>query len=62
VWVFLAPRPGARLDEGEVLAWCATRLADFKRPARITVMAALPKGPTGKLLKAPLRALAGTRP
>src|SRR6266446_2490790 len=62
VWVFLALRPGARLDEGEVLAWCATRLADFKRPARITVMAALPKGSTGKLLKAPLRALAGTRP
>jgi len=29
---------------------------------RITVMPGLPKGPTGKLLKAPLRALAGTRP
>ena len=62
VWAFLAPRPGARLDEGQVLAWCATRLADFKRPVRITVMPGLPKGPTGKLLKAPLRALAGTRP
>src|SRR5205823_13069823 len=36
VWAFLAPRPGARLDEGQVLAWCATRLADFKRPVRIT--------------------------
>ena len=47
VWAFLAPRPGARLDEAQVLDWCAARLADFKRPARIRVMPALPKGPTG---------------
>jgi len=61
-WAFLAPRPGAHLDEAQVLAWCATHLADFKRPVHIVFMPALPKGPTGKLLKAPLRALAGTRP
>ena len=30
--------------------------------AFVPLVAALPKGPTGKLLKAPLRALAGTRP
>ena len=62
VWAFIVARPGAGLDEAQVLGWCAARLADFKRPVRITVMPELPKGATGKLLKAPLRALAGARP
>jgi acyl-CoA synthetase (AMP-forming)/AMP-acid ligase II len=43
-----------------VSRWCASRLADFKRPAEIVFLPE-PKGPTGKVLKAPLRALAGNR-
>jgi long-chain acyl-CoA synthetase len=57
VWAFLVSRPGRILDEGSVARWCHERLADFKRPTRMTIVAELPKGPTGKLLKAPLRAL-----
>jgi acyl-CoA synthetase (AMP-forming)/AMP-acid ligase II len=62
VWAFLVPRPGRTLDEASVARWCSERLADFKRPARLTIVPELPKGPTGKLLKAPLRARAGAGP
>jgi acyl-CoA synthetase (AMP-forming)/AMP-acid ligase II len=62
VCAFLVARPGRTLDEARVTRWCAERLADFKRPARVTIVPELPKGPTGKLLKAPLRALAGAAP
>jgi long-chain acyl-CoA synthetase len=56
VAAFVVPRPGAALDAAEIARWCAGRLADFKRPARITLAAELPKGPTGKILKTALRA------
>jgi acyl-CoA synthetase (AMP-forming)/AMP-acid ligase II len=62
VWAFLVPRPGRTIEPAAVAHWCVERLADFKRPARIEVVDELPKGPTGKILKAPLRARAGTAP
>ncbi|HYR96420.1 MAG TPA: AMP-binding protein [Candidatus Binatus sp.] len=62
VWAFLVSRADGTLDEGSVARWCSERLADFKRPARITIVPELPKGPTGKILKAPLRTLAATQP
>jgi long-chain acyl-CoA synthetase len=62
VWAFVVPRRGRTLDEAGVARWCSERLADFKRPTRTTILAELPKGPTGKLLKAPLRVLAGAQP
>ncbi|MGH7893593.1 MAG: class I adenylate-forming enzyme family protein, partial [Candidatus Binatia bacterium] len=52
---YVAPHPGRGIDEDTVRTWCAARLADYKRPVRITVLPELPKGPTGKILKAPLR-------
>jgi acyl-CoA synthetase (AMP-forming)/AMP-acid ligase II len=33
----------------ELIAYCADRLAAFKRPVRVTVLAEIPKGPTGKI-------------
>ena len=39
-------------------AYAAERLAPYKKPSRIEVMAKLPVGTTGKLLKLDLRALA----
>jgi acyl-CoA synthetase (AMP-forming)/AMP-acid ligase II len=40
----------------ELIAYCADRLAAFKRPARITILPEIPKGPTGKIQR---RNLAG---
>jgi oxalate---CoA ligase len=34
---------------GELAAHCADRLAAFKRPARVTILPEIPKGPTGKI-------------
>ncbi|HXJ35785.1 MAG TPA: AMP-binding protein [Candidatus Eisenbacteria bacterium] len=55
VGAFVAPHPDRAIDEAALYDWCAGRLADYKRPVRITVLPELPKGPTGKILKAPLR-------
>ena len=41
---------------GELIAYCADRLAAFKRPARVTILPEIPKGPTGKVQR---RNLAG---
>jgi acyl carrier protein len=38
-----------------LIAWCRERLADFKVPAEIDVVAELPRGRTGKVLKRVLR-------
>ena len=40
----------------ELIAYCADRLAAFKRPARVTIVPEIPKGPTGKIQR---RTLAG---
>jgi fatty-acyl-CoA synthase len=48
-------KPGAPLDEPEVLAHCVARLAGFKQPKAVVFVDALPKNPSGKLLKRELR-------
>jgi long-chain acyl-CoA synthetase len=53
VWAFVAVRAEMSVDAAAVSRWCATRLADFKRPAEIVFLPELPKGPTGKVLKTP---------
>jgi long-chain acyl-CoA synthetase len=40
----------------EIVAWCKERLAAYKYPRRVEFVEALPKGPTGKILKRELRA------
>jgi acyl-CoA synthetase (AMP-forming)/AMP-acid ligase II len=40
----------------DLIAYCADRLAAFKRPARVTILPEIPKGPTGKIQR---RNLAG---
>ena len=50
-------KPGARLDAEELLAHCRERLAGFKLPRRVEFRDQLPKGGTGKVLKAELREL-----
>ncbi|MCE6994780.1 acyl--CoA ligase [Saccharothrix sp. S26] len=48
------------LTPDELAAWCAQRLAEFKRPQRVHVLRALPRTPTGKLVRNP-RVLADAR-
>ncbi|MEO3828387.1 AMP-binding protein [Actinomadura sp. B10D3] len=48
--------PGAVLSEDEVLAYARERLAGFKRPRSVDFVDALPRNPSGKILKKDLRA------
>jgi len=41
----------------ELAAHCADRLAAFKRPARVTILPEIPKGPTGKIQRRTLGGL-----
>jgi fatty-acyl-CoA synthase len=51
----VVPKPGQALDEARVLAHCTSHLAGFKAPKRVVFAQALPKNPSGKLLKRELR-------
>mgnify|MGYP000933069287 FL=1 len=51
----VVPKPGAAPTEAELLAHCAAHLAPFKAPKRVVFADALPKNPSGKLLKRELR-------
>ena len=48
-------RDGHSLEHDEVVDWCRDRIADFKKPRRTVLMDALPKNPSGKILKRELR-------
>ena len=54
---FVAPADGATLDEKALLQFLKPKLADYKLPRRVVVMAALPRNATGKILKTTLREL-----
>ncbi|MEO8887806.1 MAG: long-chain fatty acid--CoA ligase [Jatrophihabitantaceae bacterium] len=49
-------RDGVSLSAEDVIAYCRERLAAYKYPREIRFIDTLPKGPTGKVLKAELRA------
>jgi len=51
----VVPVPGANPSEEELLAYARRRLASFKVPKQIHVIAEFPKNPTGKVLKRVLR-------
>ena len=48
-------KTGQSLTEGEVLAFCQQHMAGFKAPKAVVFVDALPKNPSGKLLKRDLR-------
>ncbi len=48
-------KPGQALSEAEVLAHCTAAMAGFKAPKGVVFVDALPKNPSGKLLKRQLR-------
>ena len=54
---FVALRPGARANADDLAAYCRDRLAVFKYPRSVTLVAALPRSATGKVLKGQLTSL-----
>ncbi|MFC0698601.1 class I adenylate-forming enzyme family protein [Paraburkholderia humisilvae] len=48
----------AHVSPAQLVKWCGTRLAPYKRPAEVKVLVALPAAATGKILKHKLRDLA----
>jgi acyl-CoA synthetase (AMP-forming)/AMP-acid ligase II len=55
---FVTLREGAAVEEDELLSFCGERLAKFKTPKAVTFVDALPRNPSGKVLKRELRELA----
>jgi fatty-acyl-CoA synthase len=53
----VVPKAGTALDEAQVLRHCGAHLASFKVPKAVVFVDALPKNPSGKLLKRELRRL-----
>ena len=60
VAAFVALRAGAGAGADELIAWCRERLAGFKYPRRVTIVDALPRSATGKVLKARLMDRSGS--
>lgn len=54
---FVTLKDGAEISELLLGKYCRGRLAAFKCPQRIIILAEMPKGPTGKILKRELRNL-----
>ncbi|HOL36433.1 MAG: long-chain-fatty-acid--CoA ligase [Proteobacteria bacterium] len=55
VVVAAVARPGQTLTAEGVIAFCRAHIAAYKVPARVDIVAELPKSPTGKILKRILR-------
>jgi long-chain acyl-CoA synthetase len=51
----VALKPGAAASAEELIAHCQAHIASFKCPRVVAFVDALPKGPTGKILKRALR-------
>jgi long-chain acyl-CoA synthetase len=51
----VALKPGAAATPDELVAWCKERVAAYKYPRSVEIIASLPKGPTGKILKRELK-------
>jgi acyl-CoA synthetase (AMP-forming)/AMP-acid ligase II len=55
VKAFVVARPGSALTGDDVVAHCRANLAGYKKPRQVELVASLPKGSTGKILKRELR-------
>jgi acyl-CoA synthetase (AMP-forming)/AMP-acid ligase II len=56
---FVVAATGATIDEAELTTWARERMANYKVPRQVRVVASLPLNATGKVLKGELRALTG---
>ncbi|HWS75666.1 MAG TPA: acyl-CoA synthetase [Quisquiliibacterium sp.] len=55
VTAVIVPKAGHTLTEDEVITFCKAHMAHFKVPKAVVIADALPKNPSGKLLKRELR-------
>ncbi|HOI74584.1 MAG TPA: long-chain-fatty-acid--CoA ligase [Syntrophales bacterium] len=55
VTAVIVPRPGQTLDEKEIIDFCKSEMAGYKVPKKIIFTDALPRNPSGKILKNILR-------
>jgi len=55
VVAFVVARPGVDLDPGVVIGACRARIADYKTPKRVVIVAELPRTASGKVRKRVLR-------
>jgi fatty-acyl-CoA synthase len=55
VTAVVVPKPGEAIEEGELIAFCRQRLADYKCPKRVIISESLPLSTAGKVLKRLLR-------
>jgi acyl-CoA synthetase (AMP-forming)/AMP-acid ligase II len=62
VVAFVELAPGRTVTVEDIAQFASSRLAPYKRPAEIVILAALPASHTGKILKQRLRAMAEMRP
>jgi HIP---CoA ligase len=57
---FVVLAVGASLDNDEFVAWCRERMANYKVPREVHVVADIPLNATGKVMKEELRSLRST--
>jgi long-chain acyl-CoA synthetase len=57
----VALKPGASADPAELQAWVKERVAAYKYPRHVWLVDALPKGPTGKILRRAVEVPEGVR-
>jgi fatty-acyl-CoA synthase len=55
VTAVVVPAPGQDLTEAGVIAFCKENMAGYKVPKKVIVLDALPRNPSGKILKKELR-------
>ncbi|MER7700838.1 AMP-binding protein [Streptomyces sp. NPDC096095] len=55
VRAYVSLRPGAAVEPGELGAYCEARLAAYKYPREVEILAELPKTASGKILRRELR-------
>jgi acyl-CoA synthetase (AMP-forming)/AMP-acid ligase II len=55
VKAIVVPKAGLPLSQDEIIAWARERIAGFKLPKSIDFVEALPRNPTGKVLRRELR-------
>jgi acyl-CoA synthetase (AMP-forming)/AMP-acid ligase II len=55
VKAFIVPKKGAQLTEKEAINFCRERIAVYKAPRSVEFIDALPRNPSGKVLKRELR-------
>jgi len=55
VSAYVVPRAGWSLEEDDIIEFCASRLARYKAPSKVTFVDDIPSLPTGKILRRQLR-------